>query len=387
MKRALLAPLILILLCGLCEASKWTELEGITYWTSNNYTRVVINLTNSVKFTQNRLSNPERIYFDFKGCLFSKKIKLPLSVSDGILKNVRVGQFDKETVRVVLDLKQEVKSINVFMLSEPYRVVIDLFSKNNIKENKEENLQEKKDKGSLSEIKRVVIDAGHGGEDPGAIGPSGLFEKDVTLMISKKLGEILKEQYSFEVIFTRDTDIFIPLEKRTAIANSKKADLFISIHANASPRREARGIETYFLNWTNDEESMRVAARENAISLNKMKEVGQSDLQLILQDMARGYKVDESLKLAGNVQASLINALSKDFEQINNLGVKWALFYVLIGAKMPSILVETSFISNPVEEQRLSDDRYREKIAEAIAKGIMDYIAPSKIAERTTGKI
>jgi len=382
MKKALLAPLIVIFLCGLCEAG--IVVEDIKYWTGGNYTRVVVNLAGPVKFTQNRLLNPDRIYFDFKDCFLSKKIKSPLLVSDGILRNVRVGQFDKETVRVVLDLQQDIKNLNVFMLNEPYRLVIDLFSKDDAEENNKRKAPEYNDEKNLSGIERVVIDAGHGGEDPGAIGPNGLFEKDVVLAISKRLGDILREKYNVEIILTRDKDIFIPLEGRTAIANSKKADLFISIHANASHRIQARGIETYFLNWTNDEESMRVAARENAISLKKMREVGQSDLQFILQDMARGYKVDESLKLAGSVQTSLINTLSKDFDQIHDLGVKWALFYVLVGAEMPSILVETSFISNPQEERRLSDDRYREKIAEAIADGIKDYIAPSKIAKRVT---
>jgi N-acetylmuramoyl-L-alanine amidase len=193
----------------------------------------------------------------------------------------------------------------------------------------------------------------------------------VVLDIALKLKKELEANSLYDVFLTRDKDVFIPLEERTAFANKVGADLFVSIHANASPRREAKGIETYLLNWTDDEEAMRVAARENAISLRKMKAMNQKMdiVKVIMDDLFRQIKRDESIKLAHYVQNSLI----KNCENRYNLGVKQALFYVLFGARMPSVLIEVSFISNPEEEKLLSEDEYRFKIAKAIYEGIEKY--------------
>jgi len=370
-------PGLLLLFWSSGEATKRVTVEGFRYWSSEKYTRVVIDLDAPPRFSQNRLSNPERIYFDLENCLLSKKTTPSVTIEDGILKRVRVGQFDKETVRVVLDL-QEVASFNAFILEEPSRLVIDVFGR------KGPVIIPEKDR--FTEIKRVVIDPGHGGEDPGAIGSKGLMEKDVVLAIAKKVGEILRGKYNMEIVFTRDRDVFVPLEERTAIANSKNADLFISIHANASPQRSVKGIETYILNWTTNEEAMRVAARENAISFSRMQKA-QSELQMILQDLARENKKDESMRLAHNVQGSMVDMLKEDYNEIIDLGVKQALFYVLVGAEMPSILIETSFISNHEEEKLLSQDRYRERIAEAIANGIKDYSTSSKFVKKISDNI
>lgn len=380
MKKTLFVSLLLVLFFGYSEAAKEVTVEGFRYWSSEGYTRVVVDLSGNVKFTQNQLSNPARIFFDLKNCILSEKAIPSLPIEDGILKDVRIAQFNKETVRVVLDLR-ELGNFNVFMLSDPSRLVIDVFGKKS-----HVPVPYMKFDKKLTEIKRVVIDPGHGGKDPGAIGPKGLLEKNVVLAVGKRLARILKEKYNMEVILTRDRDIYISLEERTAIANSNNADLFISIHANASRRRSAKGIETYILNWTSDEEAIRVAARENAISFKKMKE-SQSELQMILQDLARDDKKDKSMKLAYNVQNSVVDILSQDYNKIIDLGVKQALFYVLIGAEMPSILVEISFISNREEEKRLSQKKYREKIAEAIARGVKYYTAPSKLAKKISDNI
>ncbi|GBE06807.1 MAG TPA: N-acetylmuramoyl-L-alanine amidase [Nitrospirae bacterium] len=378
MKRTLFVPLLLVLfLPGYSKASNEVTVKGFRYWSSESYTRVVIDVDRPVKFTQNRLSDPDRLYFDLSNCRLSKKTKPVVPVGDRILKKIRAGQLKNEVVRVVLDL-QEFQTFNVFTLKDPHRVVIDVFGNRVEKSVLTLNSEERK---RLEGIKRVVIDPGHGGKDPGAIGPNRLKEKDVVLAVAKKLGKILKEKHNIEVIFTRDRDVFIPLEERTAIANSKKADLFISIHANASRRRKARGIETYFLNWTNNREAIRVAARENAISVDKMKQA-QDELQMILRDLARDNKKDESMKLAYNVQNSMVDSLSRDYKRVIDLGVKQALFYVLVGARMPSILIEVSFISNYEEEKRLAGKRYKDRIAEAIAKGVNRYTAPSKLAKR-----
>lgn len=380
MKRALLVPLVVVLFGSYSWASEKATIHGIRHWSNEKYTRVVIDIDSPVEFTQNRLSNPDRLFFDLKGCVLPKEITASLPIGDNILKDARAAQFNKNTVRVVLDL-ENFESFNVFTLHEPYRIVIDVYGKE-----KSTPILPQDERQKLTGVKKVLIDAGHGGKDTGAIGPSGLYEKDVVLSVAKKLGKILKEKYNIEVFYTRDEDIFIPLEERTAIANSKKVDLFISIHANASPQRSARGIETYILNWTDDEEAMRVAARENAISFKKMQKI-QSDLQIILQDLARDSKRDASMKLAHKVHTSIIDTLREDYDEIIDLSVKQALFYVLVGAEMPSILAEISFISNGEEEKRLSEDNYRNKIAEAIANGIVGYITPSKLVKRDSDKI
>ena len=365
--------LTVFVLTGSAVASKEVSVNGIRHWSSESYTRVVIDLDGPVVYSQDRLSNPDRLYFDLVNSRLSNQIAPAVPIEDGILKDVRSGQFNDNTVRVVLDL-QGIENFTTFMLEDPYRLVIDVFGSKNT-----DLVPYKKLEKEIVEIKRVIIDPGHGGKDPGAVGPRGLKEKDVVLEVAKRLGKILKEKYNMEVIYTRKSDVFIPLEERTAIANSKKADLFLSIHANASRRRNARGIETYILNWTTDKEAMRVAARENKISMSKMQKSSGS-IQTILQDLARDKKKDESMKLAHNVQGSMVNSLKKDYNKVIDLGVKQALFYVLVGAEMPSVLIEIAFISNYEEEKRLSGNSYRHKIAAAIAKGVDDYSAPLKLA-------
>lgn len=358
-------------------ASEKVIVKNIRYWSSSGQTRVVLDLSGQVEYKVNRLSNPDRLYFDLFSARITSEIKKNLSVSDGILKSIRVGQFKPYTVRVVLDLDR-MENYNVFTLDDPARLIIDVDTK---------RIE------SLTTKRIVVIDPGHGGHDPGAIGPTGLQEKDVVLDIALKLKNILSKDPSLEVHLTRDRDIFIPLEERTAIARKKEADLFVSIHANASPNRAARGVETYLLNWTNDEEAMRVAARENYISMKRMKErmaAYKSDVERILNDLSRDYKREESLKLAHLVQNSIITDIGKRYKRIN-LGVKQALFYVLVGASMPSILVEVSFISNPEEERLLSQEAYRATIAESIAKGINTYFSQElpvqRVADRKTRRL
>lgn len=347
--------------------------KDIRYWSSPAQTRVVVDLSRPVDYKANRLSNPDRLYFDLSGALIPSEIKKNLPVEDGILRSIRAGQFNNETVRVVLDLDR-IESYNVFFFDDPARLIIDINAK----------------RSDIVITKRIiVIDPGHGGHDPGAIGPTGLKEKDVVLDIALKLRNILSSDPALEVHLTRDRDIFIPLEERTAIARKKEADCFVSIHANASPNRAARGVETYLLNWTNDEEAIRVAARENYISLKKMREkmaAYRNDVERILNDLSRDYKRDESLKLAHLVQNSITSDIGKNYRRKINLGVKQALFYVLVGASMPSILAEVSFISNHEEERLLSREDYRSIIANSIARGIRIYLTSQPPFQRVTGK-
>ncbi|OIP58555.1 MAG: N-acetylmuramoyl-L-alanine amidase [Nitrospirae bacterium CG_4_10_14_0_8_um_filter_41_23] len=351
------------------------EVKGIRYWSTSDYTRVVIDLSGTVEFSKNRISNPDRLYFDLMDTTIAREIKTSLPVGDGILKTVRAGQFKHDIVRVVLDL-EEIADFNAFVLDDPARFVIDVYGKEKIKK-----------PDTVIAKRKIVIDAGHGGHDPGAVGLRGLYEKDVVLDIALKLKKILLADKLNEVFLTRETDVFLPLEERTAIANKKGADLFVSIHANASPGRQARGIETYLLNWTDNEEAIRVAARENHISLKKMKAMHrQMDvMDIIKSDLIRQNKRDESIKLAHYIQKSMVSTMNSSHENILDLGVKQALFYVLFGARMPSVLVEVSFISNPEEERLLSSDSYRMQIAEAIAGGLNKYITSIPTVQKVAG--
>lgn len=341
-------------------ATAGLDVTDIRYWSYPDYTRVVISLTGSPDYTGNRLSNPDRLYFDITNSRLKKDLQKTISVGNGMLKTVRAGQFNGNTVRIVLDL-DKMTTYKVLTMEDPIRLIVDIYG----------------EKQAASVKKRIVLDPGHGGHDPGAVGPKNLYEKDVVLDIALKLKKILAGDPNLEIFLTRETDVFIPVEQRPAIAISKNADLFLSIHANASPRRDAKGIETYFLNWTNDEEANRVAARENAISLKKMKKLneGRDVLDVMLSDLRRDNKRDESLKLANFVQQSMVGSLNKSYSHIVDHGVKQALFYVLFGAQMPSILVEVSFISNPLEEKLLSKDGYRSELAKSIATGINKYMS------------
>ncbi len=218
-------------------------------------------------------------------------------------------------------------------------------------------------------IGRIVIDPGHGGHDTGTIGPNGLREKDLVLEVGRKLGKLLETRLGAEVVYTRKDDTFIPLETRTAIANQQRADLFISIHANSSDDPAARGVETYYLNFTSSPDALEVAARENAVSEKSVYE-----LQDLVKKIALKEKIEESREFAGDVQESLHSGLASKSPAIRNRGVKKAPFIVLIGANMPSILAEISFVSNPTDERRLETSEYREKIAESLYHGIAKYV-------------
>jgi N-acetylmuramoyl-L-alanine amidase len=242
--------------------------------------------------------------------------------------------------------------------------------------------------------RRIVIDAGHGGHDPGTIGRNGLQEKDLVLDVALRLSRLVKSELGAEVIMTRDSDVFIPLEERTAIANSKGADLFLSVHANSSRSPRARGIETYFLNFAADPHAEEVAARENSISAATMK-----DLQGLVKAIALNSKIDESRDFASSVHESLVGNLRPGYPDMQDRGVRTAPFYVLIGANMPSILAEIAFVSNPEEEKLLKSSARREQIARSLFEGVGRYLeglnrnpsrqltrnaAPSKVVRRGT---
>jgi N-acetylmuramoyl-L-alanine amidase len=219
-------------------------------------------------------------------------------------------------------------------------------------------------------IGRIVIDAGHGGHDTGTIGPTGLMEKDLCLDVALRLGKIIQQRLpGAGVVFTRSDDTFIPLEERTHIANEAKADLFVSIHANSSRDHQARGIETYYLNLKGSAEAMEVAARENATASESVH-----DLEDLVKRIARSEKIDESREFAADIQESLAKRIQKNYKVVKDRGVRKAPFVVLIGADMPSILTEISFLSNPADEQLLKKPEHRQRVAEGLYQGVASYL-------------
>ncbi len=353
--------------------SQMATVTGIRYWSSPEYTRVVIDATKETSFQNNLLnkdpsiSKPyQRLYVDLNNTRLGD-VEKKIPINDSLLRTARAGQHTKDVVRVVVDIKS-FEDYNIFSLKNPFRIVID------VRGEQKQKLPAPASDPVITpfclKVERIVIDPGHGGKDCGAPGYlRGVYEKDVVLSISKKLAERIRQKFDCDVLMTRRTDKYLTLEERTAFANTKKADLFISVHANAARSHRAFGIETYFLNLTSDEEAIAVAARENATSRKNI-----SELDSILQDLLNNAKINESSRLATYVQESLCSHLSGKYSRINDKGVKQAPFYVLLGAQMPSILIETSFISNQRECQRLTDSDYQSNVCEGIIKGISSYI-------------
>lgn len=360
---------------------------GIRYWSNPEYTRVVVDMNKETDFQNNLLKKDprinqkhQRLYVDLKDCRLGKDIDKKIPINDSLLKDVRAGQYSPGIVRVVVDIKS-FDNYNIFSLNNPFRIIIDVHGKTEETAEKQEAAPAVSFHGKESKnvsiarqlalgVRRIVIDPGHGGKDHGAPGAlRGVCEKEVTLKIAKDLARRMRKQLHCQVLLTRHTDRYLTLEERTAIANTKKADLFISIHANASTDANAYGIETYYLNLTTDNESIAVAARENATSKKNI-----SELQEILNDLMRNAKINESSRLATYVQNAVCQRLSKHYSQIDNRGVKRAPFYVLLGARMPSILIETSFITNNRECRRLLNRNYENQLCEGIIAGVKKYI-------------
>lgn len=381
---------------------------GLRFWSNPSYTRVVINADREVDFDHRllkqdpSLDKPQRLYVDLSHARLDPGIERSLPINDDLLSDARAGQYTPETVRVVVDIKS-IKNYKVFSMRNPFRIVLDLWGMEAGAPPREVVVKppeggEKPPEGGLTPpspsepvvpappskpptkdslarqlalgVRRIVIDPGHGGKDFGAPGAiKGVHEKRIVLEIAKRLATKIRGELACEVLLTRSDDRFLTLEERTAFANTRNADLFVSIHTNSARTVAAYGIETYFLNLATDQDAIEVAATENATSTKNI-----SDLQTILNDLMQNAKINESSRLAGHVQHALYAHLQKKYGDIKNKGVKQAPFYVLLGAQMPAILVETSFISNPKECQRLTDEAYQERICEAIIAGIRNYI-------------
>jgi N-acetylmuramoyl-L-alanine amidase len=366
------------------HTSDAAHLQTIRHWSSDEYSRVVLDLNSQAGY-KDMLLKPDpsigkpfyRVVVDVLNTRLDNEVQEKLAINDGILRKVRTGQYRPNQTRVVLDVNA-LDTYRVFALENPDRVVVDVYAPKQSKgeEKSREALakaaQEGKQNisGSLIEqlgldIQTIMIDPGHGGKDPGAV-CSGIMEKDINLRLAKILGKILKEK-GYNVLYTRTTDVFIPLEERTAMANAKSTDLFLSLHVNAHSSSKVHGLEVYYLNLANSEEAVRVAARENSVSEKKI-----SDLQLILSDLMLNSKIEESENLAHKVLQETLD-YGRRFYKVNDHGVRRAPFYVLMGAQMPAILVETGYLSNPTERKRLQDYAYLKRMAWGMALGINAY--------------
>jgi N-acetylmuramoyl-L-alanine amidase len=368
--------------------------KDIRYWSTPNYTRVVIDVKSPVKYEHHLLEadsshKKPRLYLDLHNARVSKRIDSVVPIKDDLLQKARAGQYTENTVRVVLDTEKLV-GYNVFHLYDPFRIVVDVrgFEKRKTKPPQKKLPSAKKRKVrrgikkaekpdqtiSLARqlglnVNRIVIDPGHGGKDPGCESHRKYKEKNITLALAKRLARRLRKELGCEVFLTRNKDAFLSLEQRTAIANMKKADLFISLHVNAHKDTRIHGLETYFLNMATDQRAVMVAARENATSEKSI-----SDLQTILNDLMMNTKIRESSRLAYQVQKGMVGGAEKRYKGIRSLGVKQAPFYVLIGAQMPAVLVEVGFLSNGVERKRLTSKAYQERLAAGICDGIKLYV-------------
>lgn len=375
--------------------NKRAMVKNIRYWSTPNYTRVVIDVKSPVKY-EHHLLEPDpghkkpRLYLDLHNARVSRRIDSVVPIKDDLLQKARAGQYTENTVRVVLDTEKLV-GYNVFHLYDPFRIVVDVrgFEKRKTKPPQKKSSPlakkrkvrrgikktEKPDKTiSLARqlglnVNRIVIDPGHGGKDPGCKLHGKYREKNITLALAKRLASRLKKEIGCEVLLTRDKDAFLSLEQRTAIANMKKADLFISLHVNAHKDTRIHGLETYFLNMATDQQAVMVAARENATSEKSI-----SDLETILNDLMMNTKIRESSRLAHQVQKGMVGSANKRYKGVRSLGVKQAPFYVLIGAQMPAVLVEVGFLSNGIERKRLMSKAYQERLAAGISLGIKRYI-------------
>lgn len=414
---ALIPGLVAALATVVCPAAE-VSVTGVRFWTLDGMTRVAIELDGDFRYRSDKLQNPERLFFDILGA--RKSIGgsgvYAIPVDDPQLKRIRVAQSMPDMTRVVLDLEgSPVQTVS--MLTNPSRLMVELRNKTAppfqappklkptplpsatpmtkvepprkaespaatassalpIDPGLPSALPARRSSGGGNtmiralglKIGRVVLDPGHGGHDQGSTGPGGLLEKELVLDVAKRLGVLIEEQMGSEVIFTREDDTFISLESRPELANQKKADLFLSIHANSSPYQSVSGMETYHLNLTTSREALDLAARENAGSRRSIH-----DLSDLIQKITMNEKAAESREFAAKMQTSLHTFAAKNVGAVKNRGVKKAPFVVLVGATMPAILAEIGFVSNPKEEALMKKSEHRQRLAEALYRGVARY--------------
>jgi N-acetylmuramoyl-L-alanine amidase len=366
------------------------HVSEVQTWSNADYSRVAVYLSQPVGFEKQELpadrDHPRRLALDLKPALLDGQPSVK-TVGDAILHRVRAAQHGPDTVRVVLELKGR-DAYQVFTLGDPPRLIVDLGFQEAEREAVAKAIPRQpapvappvpdEEGEARRPVRRIIVDAGHGGHDTGAIGPRGVREKDVTLAMAIRLAQKLRS-LGYEVTLTRTDDRYLKLEERTAIANMARGDLFISLHTNANPRRDRSGVETYFLNDTDDRYARRLAARENgALDV----EEAPKDVQRILTDLDARASAGSSRRLANLVQREITGRARASDGPVRDRGVKNALFYVLLGARMPAVLVETAFISNRAEEKRLASAAYQQLVADGVARAVTEFAGQNRVAAR-----
>jgi N-acetylmuramoyl-L-alanine amidase len=410
-RRLQLAAAILILPSVAAPKSGIIQVTGIRSWSHADSTRVIVETTGPAEFRADRAYNPDRLFFDVlhSSPLMEGKRHAAKQINDALVQRVRIAETVPGTTRIVFDLTGP-GTFTVTRLEAPNRLVIEIRPPEHVRRQTKtvmisamppalpdplpmspprlpglpsyrapkttpfrapttsENASRSLTRALGLKVNRIVIDAGHGGHDEGTHGANGLLEKDVVLDVALRLSKLVQSRLGADVLLTRSDDTFIPLPERTAIANAGHADLFLSIHANSSPSPVVAGTETFFLNFTNSASALDVAARENAGS---EKSVG--ELKDLISSITLNDKIAESQTFAQTIQDAIFPQVARSNVAAKNRGVKRAPFVVLIGASMPSVLAEIGFLTNLREESNLSKPEYRQKIAEALYKGVAQY--------------
>ncbi|WP_447971135.1 N-acetylmuramoyl-L-alanine amidase [Nitrospira sp. M1] len=369
-------------------------IQNLRFHKYPDHTRLVIDLKGHIHFKKRKTTKPERVVFELDRTRLSTKA-YKKTQTKGFPQAVQLARQWNKPVTITLDLSA-LDKYKVLTLNNPNRLVLDLFPSSTPTPAKSKpapphpqvvKKPSNKPK-TLTPIKKVsptpardplliVIDPGHGGKDPGALGRKGTREKDIVLKVSKQLKTMIAKRLNAKVLMTRDTDIFIELEDRAKFANSKKADLFVSIHVNSHPKQSVKGLEIYHFGKASDPRALEVSARENGTPL---KDNGPA-WQFILADVLADKKIDESRDLAWIARKALVGQLRKHYK-IKDHGVKTAPFFVLRMTTMPSILAEIAFVSNPTEEKLIIGKTYQTRVAEGIFQGIKAYITPLQTVSR-----
>jgi N-acetylmuramoyl-L-alanine amidase len=389
---------LLALACAVTASA--AELRDVRSIISPDYTRLVLDLGEQVSYRLQPVSAhpnadvPARLYVDLEGTRLPRRFAR-MSFSGGPLVRLRGVDLPHGGARLILDVPG-LHDYRAFPLLDPFRLVVDVEGELRpvaaSTPKKADTLQAVRAAVTATSAAqqeatapkrtglRVMLDPGHGGKDPGARGVGGVLEKDVVLAVAQKLRRRL-ESSGIEVLMTREQDVFLSLEERTARANAAKVDLFVSIHANASLDSSASGIETYYLSNTNDRATIRLAQMENHLAYMTGRRTDDSDVSWILSDMIQRYKIDESSRLAEQVQTALVRSVSRVHPDVRDLGAKPGPFYVLVGAGMPGILVEISFLTHRQEGVRLADPAYQNRLVDGLLRGIERFDHNQKIAD------
>lgn len=382
-----LFAIIMISLAAIASHASAVTLHDIRPLAGGSTTLVIVELSASVGYELKRaparrdLGVPERLQIDLQTTQLRPDLE-PHSLSIGPVKRVRAAQPSADAARVLIDIEDGAE-FGAVTMTDPFRLVINVHRPAGVEPPAEVVLRPAPPRGEPPAPAppvlrpppplKIVLDPGHGGSDPGAVGVDGVAEKNVVLEIAKKLAAELNGKGDFDVVLTRDADVFVPLEERTARANLENADLFVSVHANASGSEKQSGTETYYLNNTKDRATLRLAKMENGLRSVVGSESADRDASIILSSLIQNYKVAESVTLAEHVQTALVTALRDAGAAPRDLGVKRGPFYVLVGAGMPCVLVEVSFLTHSREGRQLAEDWYQAAVARGLLRGILRF--------------